>query len=318
MQNNLESVYTSNGRYYVRDRVQKHLQFDRESDESMDISFEFDGSDQPQTPNSNLPLQTVNAEVRDPMLNYRLDLKSDQNKDLANYSNKISGQEQDYILEKEEVTAPSCWGTNSFSAKFEAPVKKSKRDHYKNLLKDFDRKEFSGKAFMSKLNKWDNEQIQTSVFNDKDIEMSLESHLENLSRQYRAKNKKVSKTEKENSEDLHMKIQNNSKSGKGLRMTLQSRRRYYQKLKKANTSICVSFSAALKHLDLERYLKLFKDQRGSNTSLENFFKIFGKDFWESGTIISIRVNDEPIFPVKTTLDYLWSQYKNSKARVIIA
>lgn len=108
MQTNLEGVYTNNGRYYVRDRTQKHLQFDRENEESMDISFEFDGSDQPQTPNSNLPLQTVNAEVRDPMMNYCFDLKGDQNRDLANYSTKPSSQEEDYILEKEEITAPSC------------------------------------------------------------------------------------------------------------------------------------------------------------------------------------------------------------------
>lgn len=317
MQSDMEGIYYNNGKYYAPDEAQKHLQFDRDTQNNMDMTFEYDGSDQPKIPNSNGPLQTVNAEVRDPMHNYRFEFKGDQNKDFANYSTRASSNEQDFILEKEEMIAPSCWGTNSFSAKFAAPVKRPQRDHYKNLLKDFDRKEFSGKAFMSKLNQWDTKEIKTSVFNDNDVEMSLENHLENLCKQYKAKNKRFSQTERENSEDLYLKVHGKAHSEKGIKVTLQSKRRYYQKLKKESTSIRIRFSDSLKYSDLEKYLKLFKDQGGSTNTIDNFFKIVSKEFWNTGVIVSIKVNSEPVFPAKMTLDYLWSQYKNSKARVVI-
>lgn len=300
----MEGIYYNNGKYYAGEQPQKHLQFDRDNLNGMDMSFNYNGSDQPKFQNSNGPLQTVNAEVRDPMHNYCFEFKGDQNKDLENYSTRASSNDQDYILEKEEMIAPSCCGTNSFSAKFAAPVKKPQRDHYRKLLKDFDRKEFSGKAFMSKLNQCDTKEINTSVFNDNDIEMSLENHLENLCKQYRAKNKRFSQTERENSEDLYLKVHGRSHSDKGMKVSLQSKRRYYQKLKKESTSIRIRFSDSLKYSDLEKYLKLFKDQRGASNTIENFFKIVSKEFCNSGVIVSIKVNSEPIFPAKMTLDYL--------------
>lgn len=58
------------------------------------------------------------------------------------------------------------------------------------MLNSFNKQEFSGTAFLSKLNDTDKEPSKFALIPDEDDEMSLEEHLENLSNRYASQGSK--------------------------------------------------------------------------------------------------------------------------------
>ena len=114
-----------------------------------------------------------------------------------------------------------------------------------------------------------------------------------------------------------MKVVPKSYFDKGFKIILRSKRRYYQKVKKESMNICINFPSSIEHDDLKTNLEVFKTKRGEVQTCYQFFKNFNEEFWDKGLIINIKVNDEPVFPAKMTLEYLINLYKNSKASVIL-
>ena len=189
MQNHCQDIYFRERRLYGGKRAQKYHRSNKEDKSNSDMSIDYSDSDQPQGPNLNLPLQTDHGEVRDYGLNLNLNYRGDQNLDFGNWSTQASSLNSTQSLKKNSSLTANYWTGNNFSAKFAAPVKQSNRGHFKSLLKDFDRQEFSGKNFMNKLRQCEEEDANYSIHPEYDEGMSLESHLESLSRQYMATHK---------------------------------------------------------------------------------------------------------------------------------
>jgi hypothetical protein len=117
------------------------------------MSIDLSESDQNYVRNLTSQLQTEGFSIEAIKTQFNIGIKgADQNIDMENCSTQASSLQSTQIMNKDELNddISSC---NSFSAKFAAPAKHSKRGYYKELLKDFNRKEFSGDAFIKKLNK---------------------------------------------------------------------------------------------------------------------------------------------------------------------
>mmetsp|Transcript_29915 Transcript_29915/g.26467 ORF Transcript_29915/g.26467 Transcript_29915/m.26467 type:complete len:133 (+) Transcript_29915:448-846(+) len=132
---------------------------------------------------------------------------------------------------------------------------------------------------MEKLNNCEKEEDTFSLLPEDDEEMSLENHLENLSKQYSANNKqKTSQSDNSSGEDLQMKIQAKSYFDNGYKIILSSKKRYYQKVRKDNTHISIRFPASLSHSDLKKNLSILKGKRGETQTCYQFFKNFNEEF----------------------------------------
>jgi hypothetical protein len=135
-------------------------------------------------------LQTEIMQIGDAKAELNLQLKEvDQNLDMGNCSTQASSLQSSLNLAKDDF-AGTCAALNSFSAKFAAPVKMPNRKYNKNRLKDFNRAEFSGKAFLAKLDKASEITKSDSVFPDGDDGMSLEDHLQTLAKRASINNKR--------------------------------------------------------------------------------------------------------------------------------
>lgn len=139
---------------------------------------------------------------------------------------------------------------------------------------------------------------------ENDEEMTLEDHLKELSTQYNSNRRKIYQREAGSFEDLHMKIVQKSYFGKGQKIILQSRKRYYQKIKKENTNISISFTSLAGQKEFEKYITILKEQGESSLTCYQFFKMFSSKLCENGLNMTVKVNEEPLFPAKATLDYL--------------
>lgn len=314
MQNSAQDIWNSDQVLFGVKKANKYYGCNRGDNSGSDMSIDLSESDQTYVRNLTSQLQTEGFGTDAIKAQFNIGIKgADQNIDMENCSTQASSLQSTQIVNKDELNddISSC---NSFSAKFAAPAKHSKRGYYKELLKDFNRKEFSGEAFIKKLNKWEDKDQNLTLIQDQDDNMSLESHLETLSSRYTTNNKILRKN-KNYGEDLQMKIIPKSYFAKGVQIVIQTKRRYYQKTKKCSTSISITMPSSFKQSDLLKNESLFKQNRAGDQTCFEFFNRFNKEYWDKGLNIVVKVNDEPIFPTKMTLDYLWSLYESSESRI---
>lgn len=314
-----ETVNTPETPNFKKSRSRKYYGCTQEDTGNSDMSVDFDNSEMTFGQKLTSQLQTEILQNGDTNLELNFQLKQvDQNMDIGNCSTQSSSLECSLNSVKEDF-ASTCAALNSFSAKLAAPVKVPNRKYYKSRLKDFNRSEFSGKAFLAKLDKCAEDSQPKSLIPEKDDGMSLEAHLQNLAKRASANNKNVQNRENF-AEDLQMKIVPKSCFNKGLQIVLQTKRRYYQKTRdyarKSSTHIVISMPSSIKNkADLVRNNDVFKLNRGGDQTCLEFFQKFSQEFVEKGVNLMVKVNDEPVFPAKATLDYLCSVYEGNEARV---
>lgn len=171
------------------------------------------------------------------------------------------------------------------------------------LMRGFDKEVISAKDFLNKLNETEKRPDQFSLLQEADEDMSLEQHLEALSNKY-TRQELNPQNQNSFSEDLQMKIIPKTCFGKGMQIVLQNKKTYYQKVKKGTTHISVTLPATISQADLLRHSSVFRVSKSKPLTCFEFFTKLGRDFCEKGVSLSIKVNEEPIFPAKTTLEYL--------------
>jgi hypothetical protein len=314
MQNSAQDIRNSDQVLNGANKANKYYGRTRGNHSGSDMSIDFSESDQNNFQNLTSQLRTESDGIDWIKTQFNINLKgADQNVDMENCSTQASSLQSTQTFNKDELNGEQIT-CNSFSAKFAAPTKHSNRGYYKGLLKDINKKEFSGDTFMNKLNKWDNKGQNFIMLQDQDDNMSLETHLETLSSRYTTNSNNLRK-DKSYGEDLQMKIIPKSLFAKGVQIAIQTKRRYYQKTKKWTTSINITMPSNVKQSELLKNDSLFKPNRAGDQTCFEFFRRFNREYWDKGLNILIKVNDEPVFPAKMTMDYLCSLYKNSDTRL---
>jgi hypothetical protein len=207
-------------------------------------------------------------------------------------------------------TNPRVCSNDKFSAKFEAPVKISDSQKYKLAAEQVYQDQRSSSSFMSKLNSWFAEAEEThqnaeyperfAMLPQTVNDMSLEQHLEALSNQYAGH---IS-----NSED-EIKILDSqiSMSVDSVDLPRESE----------CDKISISFPASSFSSEYFKECLEITENEVCQSGL-NFMQKLGKMMWHKSwdtAKIRIKYNNEPIFPVRTTMDYLWMLYEGSDARV---
>lgn len=108
-------------------------------------------------------------------------------------------------------------------------------------------------------------------------ERSLEQHIEDLTKVY---SKDDINMESQNVVlgDLYMRFIPKTCFAKGMQIILQSKKTYYQKVKKGNTRICITMPATVNHEDLLRQNRLFSKSRSASYTCSEFFNRINIDF----------------------------------------
>lgn len=313
MQNKREDLYMCDDHVTTPSSKYNRYYSNQEDMDNSEMSVDLSDSNLPKARNLTSQLKTANELYSGMTTNFNIKLLSDdQNVDMENWWSQVSSQEMSQQLTRESSTA--TWGSqDSFSAKFRAPVKQSNTRKYR-LMKGFDKEIISATEFLNKLNDTEKQQEDFSLLDDHEDEMTLEQHLEALSRKY-TKQESTPQTQNSFSENLQMRIIPKTWFGKGMQVILQNKKTYYQKVKQGTTRISITFPAMVGHEDLLKYSNVFKLSKTKFMTCCEFFSKLNKDLWEKGLNLTIKVNDEPIFPAKTTLEYLSTLYQNSKAKI---
>lgn len=295
-------------------RRQKGYQCLREGSESPGMSVDRCGSDLPKPRNLTSQLQTVNVDIDAVSVGFSIKLLGeDQNVDMENCSTQASSLESSQVLTRESSTASWTSQTN-FSAKFAAPMKQVESNKFKDLLKGINRREFSGKSFLQRLNEAEEWGDDFTLLPEQDEDMSLEQHLEALTNWYVAEDE-ITQNENNFSEDLELKIVPKSYFGKGIQLILQSQKRSSHYYGSYSDRVSITMPPNIKHSDLCKKGSLLRQFPNGEMLCVEFFQKFSKEYWDKGLNIVVKVNDEPIFPAKVTLDYLCRAYQNNNAKV---
>lgn len=260
-------------------------------------------------------LQTVNVEMTDCNQKYGLaPYGEEQNIDMGNQSTQASSIDSASTLSRESsITSANC--KPKISAKYVAPKKQPNRRKFKEMLKNIDRKEFSGSAFMGKLNDAAGDSDSFSMLPDQEDDMSLDDHIDALAKQY--------STEVHTPEDNDFGISN-------LNFGVPNDKTHNQVANKAaiglrarkvlNEPYCdqVRISIGCSRIESIPDLMELTKRTNLNELSSSFFQKLNKVFTQKSAEVPnamVKINNEPIFPVKTTMDYLCSIYKGSQARI---
>lgn len=314
MQTNRGNLLMQDECVYTPIRRQKGYQCLREDTESSGMSVDCYGSDLPKPRNLTSQLQTANVDLDAVSVGFNIKLLGeDQNVDMENCSTQASSLESSQVLTRESST--TSWTSQpNFSAKFAAPVKQIESNKFKDLLKGINRREFSGKSFLERLNAADDWSDNYTLIPDQDEDMSLEQHLEALTNWYAAGDQ-FSQNENNFSEDLELKVVPKSYFGKGIQLILQNQKHISGYYGEYSDRISITMPSNFKHSDLYKQGSLLKQFPSGEMSCFEFFQKFSKEYWDKGLNIIVKVNNEPIFPAKVTLDYLCRSYQNNNAKI---
>ena len=258
-------------------------------------------------------LPTVNVDMSEFAKNLSFDMMwDDQNVDMDNCStlpcSRQSSQTTDF-----DGDSPSWAVTEKRSRTHVAPVKQEKRNRFKNLLKDFNRDEMCGQTFLNKLNKVGKQKSAYSALHQRDDEMSLEQHLEALSNRYMPNNN-IAQNQKSTVENLDVKIVPKTFFATNIQISLESRKSYYRAVKKDSLSVRITLPASVNNWDIPKLYSLFEKQDGKSLTRYEIFHKINKELLEKGLNMTIKVNEEPIFPAKQTLEYLLNLSKPNAAK----
>lgn len=193
------------------------------------------------------------------------------------------------------------WSDNKFSAKWGAPLKFTDRQKYKQASEEINRELTSRPSFLSRLNDTVEHPESFSMLRDNNDDMSLEQSLEALSGRYR---RRESNFQNEISIiDSHLSMSLDS---------LDLPRDYDW------DRVNITFQNSNNWSDyLKECLELASNSNDDN-SAKFYFQKLNKILWQkSGDClrVKIKLNDEPVFPLKTTMEYLCHRYENSKSKI---
>jgi hypothetical protein len=193
------------------------------------------------------------------------------------------------------------WSQNKFSAKCGAPIKFWDRQIYKEAAQELGREQASKSSFLSRLNDTVEHPERYSMMQDSNDDMSLEQSLEALSGGY-----KSCDTDLQNEIriiDSHVSMSLDSPDFQTdsdwdrINITFQ------------NSKNCGDYSKEC--LDLA-------SNSNDGDSAKFYFQKLSKILWhKTGDClrVKIKLNDEPVFPAKTTIEYLCWRYETSKAKI---
>jgi len=236
----------------------------------------------------------------------------DQNVDMDNCSTLPCSRQSSQITDT-DVDSPSWTVTEKRPTAHVAPVKQSNRNRYKNLLKDFNRDEMCGQTFLNKLNKAAKQKSAYSALPERDDEMSLEQHLEALSNRYMPNNN-IAQNQKPTVENLDVKIVPKTFFGSNIQITLETRKSYYRAVKKESLRVRITLPASVNNCDIPKLNSIFEKKNGKSLTRYEIFHKINKELLEKGLNMTIKVNEEPIFPAKQTLEYLLNLSKPNSAK----